>query len=307
MIVNNILELIGKTPMLRLNNFKNKYNLKGNVIAKLENYNPMHSVKDRIALQMIEDAEKKGLVNETSTIIEATSGNTGIGLALVAAIKKYRLIITMPDSMSIERVQILRALGAEVILTPASQGMSGSIEKANQLSQEMPNSFLTKQFENESNPQAHILHTGKEIYEDTDGNVDIFVAGVGTGGTLTGTATVLKKLKPDVRIVAVEPAGSPMISQHKKGSHKIQGIGAGFIPKVLNTDFIDETITVENENAFLTAKELLTLEGLFAGISAGAAVFAANQLALRPENADKNIVVIIPDSGYRYMSNHIFE
>ena len=307
MIYNNVLELVGNTPMVKLNNYMKKYNLQGNIIAKLENTNPMNSVKDRVALQMINDAEKENKINSETTLIEATSGNTGIGLALVAAIKGYRLIITMPDTMSIERVQILKAFGAEVVLTPGSQGMKGSIQKAKELNKIIENSFVMSQFTNNSVVKVHFLNTGQEILNDTKGKVDIFVSGVGTGGTITGTAQRLKKYNKRIKIVAVEPAGSPMISKGERGPHKIPGIGAGFIPDVLDTSLIDEVITVDDSNAALTTKELLVTEGLYVGISAGAAAYAARQIAARPENAGKHIVVILPDAGYRYMSNNIFE
>ncbi len=307
MIYNNILELVGKTPMLKLNKYMQKYGLKGNIIAKLENTNPMNSVKDRVALQMVNDAEDAGKINSETTLIEATSGNTGIGLALVAAIKGYKLIITMPDTMSVERIQILKAFGAEVILTPGSQGMKGSIQKAEELNKEIKNSVVMGQFVNPSVVKVHFLNTGQEILDDTNGNVDIFVAGVGTGGTLTGAAQKLKSHNNNIKIVAVEPEGSPMISKGEKGPHKIPGIGAGFIPDVLDTEIIDEVITVSDNDAAATTKELLTSEGLYVGISAGAAAFAARQIASRPENSGKNIVVILPDAGYRYMSNNIFE
>ena len=307
MIYNNVLELVGNTPMVKLNNYMKKYNLQGNIIAKLENTNPMNSVKDRVALQMINDAEKENKINSETTLIEATSGNTGIGLALVAAIKGYKLIITMPDTMSIERVQILKAFGAEVVLTPGSQGMKGSIQKAKELNKIIENSFVMSQFTNNSVVKVHFLNTGQEILNDTKGKVDIFVSGVGTGGTITGTAQRLKKYNKRIKIVAVEPAGSPMISKGERGPHKIPGIGAGFIPDVLDTSLIDEVITVDDSNAALTTKELLVTEGLYVGISAGAAAYAARQIAARPENAGKHIVVILPDAGYRYMSNNIFE
>jgi len=263
MIADSILELVGKTPMLKLNNFMLKYKTYGNIIAKLESYNPMNSVKDRVALQMVEDAEKQGLINKNTTLIEATSGNTGIGLALVAAIKGYKLIICMPDSMSVERTQILKAFGAKIILTPSNEGMQGSILKSQELSKEIENSFVLKQFANDSVVKVHIINTGKEILDDIKGKVDIFVAGVGTGGTITGVGTILKVNNPDVKIVAVEPSGSPVISQGRKGPHKIQGIGAGFIPPVLNTDIINEVITVDDVDAASTTKELLTVEGLY--------------------------------------------
>ncbi|MBN2878503.1 MAG: cysteine synthase A [Clostridia bacterium] len=307
MIYNDILELVGKTPMVKLNRYMKKYNLSGNIIAKLENTNPMNSVKDRVALQMVLDAEEDGRINSSTTLIEATSGNTGIGLALVAAIKGYKLIITMPETMSIERVQILKAFGAEVVLTPGSEGMKGSIRRAEELNSEIANSVVMSQFTNQSVVKVHRINTGKEILNDLNGDVNILVAGVGTGGTITGTSQVLKEHNHDIKTIAVEPAGSPMISKGEKGPHKIPGIGAGFIPEVLDVNIIDEVITVSDADAAATAKELLVSEGLYVGVSAGAAVYAARQAAARKENTGKNIVVILPDSGYRYMSNNIFE
>jgi len=307
MIYNNILELVGKTPMVKLNKYMSKYNLGGNIIAKLENTNPMNSVKDRVALQMVVDAEEDGRINSSTTLIEATSGNTGIGLALVAAIKGYKLIITMPETMSIERVQILKAFGAEVVLTPGSEGMKGSIRRAEELNTEIENSVVMSQFTNQSVVKVHRINTGKEILNDLEGDVDILVAGVGTGGTLTGAGQALKAHNPAIKVIAVEPAGSPMISKGEKGPHKIPGIGAGFIPEVLDVNIIDEIITVSDADAAATAKELLVTEGLYVGVSAGAAVYAAKQAAERQENTGKNIVVILPDSGYRYMSNNIFD
>jgi len=307
MIYNDVLELVGKTPMVKLNKYIKKYNLGGNIIAKLENTNPMNSVKDRVALQMVVDAEEDGRINSNTTLIEATSGNTGIGLALVAAIKGYKLIITMPETMSIERVQILKAFGAEVVLTPGSEGMKGSIRRAEELTSEIENSVVMSQFTNQSVVKVHRINTGKEILNDLNGDVDILVAGVGTGGTLTGASQALKAHNPNIKTIAVEPAGSPMISKGEKGPHKIPGIGAGFIPEVLDVDMIDEVITVSDADAAATAKELLVTEGLYVGVSAGAAVYAAKQAAARKENKDKNIVVILPDSGYRYMSNNIFD
>ncbi|MEX1375984.1 MAG: cysteine synthase A [Eubacteriales bacterium] len=306
MLVNSILELIGKTPMLQLNNYMEKHKIHGNMIAKLENFNPMNSVKDRAALQMIEDAESQGLITKSTTLIEATSGNAGIGLALVAAIKNYRLIIVMPDSISIERVNMLKAFDVEVVLTPSSEGMHGSIVKSKELAKEIENSFLLKQFANDSVVKVHIINTGKEILDDTKGKVDILVATVGTGGTITGIGTILKVHNPDIKIIAVEPSGSPTLSKGESGPHKIQGIGPGFVPPVLNMDILDEIITVDDINAASTTKELLTTEGLYVGISSGAAVFAAKEVAMRPENKGKNIIVILPDAGYRYMSNDIF-
>ncbi len=307
MIYNNVLELVGNTPMVKLNNYMKKYNLQGNIIAKLENTNPMNSVKDRVALQMINDAEKENKINSETTLIEATSGNTGIGLALVAAIKGYKLIITMPDTMTMESTQILKSYYAEGVITHVSLGMKGSIQKASELNKTIKNSFVMSQFTNNSVVKVHYLNTGQEILNDTKGVVDIFVSGVGTGGTLTGTAQRLKEQNENVKIVAVEPVGSPMISKGEKGPHKIAGIGAGFIPDILDTSIIDEVITVADSNAVLTTKELLVTEGLYVGISAGAAAYAAKQIASRPANAGKNIVVILPDAGYRYMSNNIFE
>jgi len=307
MIYNNILELVGKTPMVQLNKYMSKYNLGGNIIAKLENTNPMNSVKDRVALQMVVDAEEDGRINSSTTLIEATSGNTGIGLALVAAIKGYKLIITMPETMSIERVQILKAFGAEVVLTPGSEGMKGSIRRAEELNAEIENSVVMSQFTNQSVVKVHRINTGKEILNDMEGDVDILVAGVGTGGTLTGASQALKAHNPAIKVIAVEPAGSPMISKGEKGPHKIPGIGAGFIPEVLDVNIIDEVITVSDADAAATAKELLVTEGLYVGVSAGAAVYAAKQAAGKQENKGKNIVVILPDSGYRYMSNNIFD
>ena len=306
-IVKRITDLIGKTPLLELSNYEAKNNLEATILAKLEYFNPAGSIKDRIAKAMIEDAEKKGLLKSDSVIIEPTSGNTGIGLASVAAAKGYRIIITMPETMSIERRNLLKAFGAELVLTDGAKGMTGAIKKAEELSKEIPNSFIPGQFVNPANPAVHFSATGPEIWEDTDGKVDIFVAGVGTGGTLSGTGKFLKSKNPDIKIIAVEPASSPVLSKGESGPHKIQGIGAGFVPKTLDTDIYDEIITVENDNAFKTGKEIARTEGFLVGISSGAAVWAASELAKRPENKEKNIVVILPDTGDRYLSTPMFE
>lgn len=307
MIANSILELIGNTPMLKLNNYMKKHRVEANILAKLEYLNPMGSVKDRVALMMIEDAEARGDINKDTVLVEATSGNTGIGLALVAAMKGYCLIIVMPDSMSTERVQILEAFGVEVVLTPSSEGMHGSIAKSKQIAKDTSNGYLLKQFANDSVVKTHIVHTGKEILDATKGKVDVLVCGVGTGGTLTGISTIFKVHNPDIITIAVEPAGSPILSEGTHGPHKIPGIGAGFIPPVLNIDNIDQVVTVDDISAITTTKELLLVEGLYVGISSGAAVFAARQIAKRPEYKGKNIVVILPDAGYRYMSQNIFD
>lgn len=305
-IYKSLTELIGRTPLLELTRYEKKHDLKAKVIAKLEYYNPAGSVKDRIALAMIDDAEKRGIINKDTVIIEPTSGNTGIGLASVAAARGYRIILTMPETMSIERRNLLKAYGAEIVLTEGSKGMRGAIEKAQELAKEIPNSFIPGQFDNPANPEIHRKTTGPEIWEDTDGKVDIFVAGIGTGGTITGAGEFLKSKNPNIWIVAVEPAGSPVLSKGTPGTHKIQGIGAGFVPKVLNTKIYDEIITVENEDAFATGKELARTEGLLTGISSGAALWAATQVAKRPENAGKNIVVVLPDTGERYLSTPLF-
>ncbi|MBQ8000891.1 MAG: cysteine synthase A [Ruminococcus sp.] len=299
-------QLIGKTPLLELTNIEKKYNLEAKIIAKLEYFNPAGSVKDRIAKAMIDDAEADGKLTPDSVIIEPTSGNTGIGLASVAAARGYRIIIVMPETMSVERRQLMKAYGAELVLTEGAKGMKGAIAKAEELAQEIPNSFIPSQFTNPANPKAHIETTGPEIYEDTDGKVDIFVAGVGTGGTVTGVGEYLKSKNPDVKVVAVEPASSPVLSQGVAGAHKIQGIGAGFVPDVLNTEIYDEIITVENEDAFSTGKLIGATEGVLVGISSGAAVFAAIELAKREENRGKNIVVLLPDTGDRYLSTPLF-
>lgn len=299
-------QLIGKTPLLELTHIEKKHNLKAKIFAKLEYFNPAGSVKDRIAKAMIDDAEQKGLLKEGSVIIEPTSGNTGIGLASVAAARGYRIIIVMPETMSVERRQIMKAYGAELVLTDGTKGMKGAIEKADELSKEIPNSFIPGQFVNEANPKAHFETTGPEIFEDTDGNVDFFVAGVGTGGTITGVGKYLKSKLPKVKVVAVEPKSSAVLSTGVAGPHKIQGIGAGFVPKVLDTDIYDEIIPVENEDAFAMGKEVGRNEGVLVGISSGAALLAAIEVAKRPENEGKNIVVLFPDTGDRYLSTPLF-
>ena len=299
-------QLVGNTPLLELTHVEKEENLSAIILAKLEYFNPAGSVKDRIAKSMIEDAEEKGLLKPDSVIIEPTSGNTGIGLAAVAAARGYRIIIVMPETMSVERRQLMKAYGAELVLTEGAKGMSGAIAKADELAKEIPNSFIPGQFVNPANPKAHFDTTGPEIWNDTDGAVDIFVAGVGTGGTISGVGAYLKSKKPDVQIVAVEPASSPVLSGGAAGSHKIQGIGAGFVPKVLDTRVYDEIIPVSNEDAFAAGKQIGKKEGVLVGISAGAAVYAAIQLAKRPENAGKNIVVLLPDTGDRYLSTPLF-
>ena len=302
----SILDLIGNTPLLEAENIERAEGLEATVLLKLEYFNPAGSVKDRIARAMIEDAEKTGALKEGSTIIEPTSGNTGIGLAAIAASKGYRIILTMPETMSVERRNILKAYGAEIVLTDGTKGMTGAIAKANELAKEIPDSFIPGQFVNPVNPKAHIATTGPEIWNDTDGQVDIFVAGVGTGGTLTGVGEYLKSQKPEVKIVAVEPATSPVLSEGKAGPHKIQGIGAGFVPDILNTKIYDEVIKVENEDAFETSRKLTKNEGILTGISSGAALYAAILLAKRPENKGKTIVALLPDSGDRYYSTPLF-
>ena len=305
-VYNNITELIGGTPLLRLSNTIRDNAVKAEIYAKLEYFNPAGSVKDRIARAMIDDAEARGVLRKGAVIIEPTSGNTGIGLAAVAAARGYRVILTMPETMSVERRNLLKAYGAEIVLTDGAKGMKGAIEEANRIAAATEGSFIPGQFVNPANPQAHIRTTGPEIWEDTDGKVDIFVAGVGTGGTLTGVGTYLKSQNPDVKVVAVEPAGSPVLSKGTAGPHKIQGIGAGFVPDTLNTDIYDEIIAVENEDAFATGRALAQTEGLLVGISSGAAVWAAQQLAKRPENKGKTIVVLLPDTGERYLSTPMF-
>lgn len=299
-------QLIGKTPLLELAHIEKKFDLKAKVIAKLEYFNPAGSVKDRIAKAILDDAENSGKLKPGSVIIEPTSGNTGIGLASVAAARGYRIILTMPETMSVERRQLMKAYGAELVLTEGSKGMKGAIAKAEELAKEIPNSFIPGQFVNPANPQAHRENTGPEIYEDTDGNVDIFVAGVGTGGTVTGVGEYLKSKNPNIKVVAVEPASSAVLSTGVAGPHKIQGIGAGFVPNVLNTGIYDEIIPVSNEDAFATGKLIGKNEGVLVGISSGAAAFAAIELAKRPENEGKTIVVLLPDTGDRYLSTPLF-
>lgn len=300
-------QLIGGTPLLELTHIEREEGLEARILGKLEYFNPAGSVKDRIAKAMIDDAEKKGLLKPDSVIIEPTSGNTGIGLASVAAARGYRIIIVMPETMSVERRKLMKAYGAELVLTEGAKGMKGAIEKANELAKEIPNSFIPGQFINPANPAVHKATTGPEIWNDTDGKVDIFVAGVGTGGTITGTGEYLKSQNPNVKVVAVEPASSPMLSKGTAGSHKIQGIGAGFVPDVLDTKVYDEVIAVENEDAFTTGRLIGRKEGVLVGISSGAAVWAAVQLAKRPENRGKTIVVLLPDTGDRYLSTPLFE
>ena len=299
-------QLIGKTPLLELTHIEKKYGLKAKILAKLEYFNPAGSVKDRVAKAMIDDAEAKGLLKEGSVIIEPTSGNTGIGLASVAAARGYRIIIVMPDTMSVERRQLMKAYGAELVLSEGAKGMKGAIAKADELAREIPNSFIPGQFVNPANPKAHFETTGPEIYEDTDGEVDIFVAGVGTGGTITGVGQYLKSKKPEVKVVAVEPRSSAVLSTGVAGAHKIQGIGAGFVPDVLDTQIYDEIIPVENDDAFAAGREIGRSEGVLVGISSGAAVWAAVELARRPENEGKTIVVLLPDTGDRYLSTPLF-
>ncbi|MGN1467080.1 MAG: cysteine synthase A [Ruminococcus sp.] len=302
----SITELVGKTPVLELTNYNKSHNLEATILAKLEYFNPAGSVKDRIAKAMIEDAEASGKLKPGATLIEPTSGNTGIGLASIAAAKGYRIIITMPETMSVERRNLMKAYGAELVLTEGSKGMKGAIAKAKELAETIPGSFIPGQFENPANPKAHKNTTGPEIWEDTDGKVDIFVAGVGTGGTVTGVGEYLKEKNPNVKIVAVEPASSPVLSKGVAGSHKIQGIGAGFVPDTLNTKVYDEIIAVENEDAFETGREIARNDGVLVGISSGAAVWAATELAKRPENKGKTIVVLLPDTGDRYLSTPLF-
>ena len=305
-IAKNLTDLIGKTPLLELSNLQNAHNLGATIIAKLESFNPAGSVKDRIGNAMISAAEKEGRIKKGTVIIEATSGNTGIALAFVAAAKNYRLILTMPETMSIERRNLLKALGAELVLTPGSEGMTGAIRKAEELHQQIENSFIPQQFKNLANPEIHRQTTAEEIWADTDGEVDIFIAGIGTGGTITGVGEVLKSRNPKIQIIAVEPFDSPVLSGGKPGPHKIQGIGAGFVPDVLNSGVIDEIIKVKNDEAFQIGRELARKEGLLVGISSGAAAFAAVQVAQRPENKGKKIVVILPDTGERYLSTLLY-
>lgn len=305
-IYKGTLELIGNTPLVEVENIEKELNLPATLLVKLEYLNPAGSVKDRIAKAMIEDAEEKGILKKGSVIIEPTSGNTGIGLAAIAAVKGYRIILTMPETMSIERRNILKAYGAEIVLTEGARGMKGAIEKADELAKEIPDSFIPGQFVNPANAAMHRKTTGPEIYKDTDGAVDIFVAGVGTGGTLTGVGEYLKSVKPEVQVVAVEPAGSPVLSGGSAGAHKLQGIGAGFVPEVLNTEIYDEVMPIDNDVAFDMAKLLAKKEGVLVGISSGAALYAASQLAKRPENKGKTIVALLPDSGDRYYSTPLF-
>ena len=306
-IYKSLTELIGKTPLLELSNYEKKNALNAAVLAKLEYFNPAGSVKDRIAKAMIDDAEEKGLLKKGSVIIEPTSGNTGIGLASVAAARGYRVILTMPETMSVERRKLLKAYGAELVLTDGAAGMKGAIAKAEALAKETPDSFIPGQFVNPANPAVHRVTTGPEIWEDTDGKVDYFVAGIGTGGTITGVGEYLKSKNPELKVIAVEPTGSPVLSEGKAGPHKIQGIGAGFVPDTLNTGVYDELIKVDNEDAFATGREVAKEEGLLVGISSGAALWAATQLAKRPDNKGKNIVVLLPDTGERYLSTALFE
>lgn len=306
-VKNSFLDLVGNTPLVRVNNLIKKDELKADVLAKLEYFNPAGSIKDRIAKEMILDALEKGLINENTTLIEPTSGNTGIGLSAVATALNLKIIITMPETMSVERRNLMKAYGAELVLTPGSEGMKGAIAKAKELASQIENSFIPGQFENPANPTAHYKTTGPEIYEQTEGKVDIFVAGVGTGGTISGIGKYLKEKNPEVKVVAVEPASSPVLSTGKGGAHKIQGIGAGFVPETLDTKIYDEIITVENEDAFATGKEMAKTEGILVGISSGAALYAAKELAKREENAGKTIVVLLPDGGDRYLSTPLIQ
>ena len=306
-VKNSFLDLVGNTPIVRVNNLIKKDELKADVLAKLEYFNPAGSVKDRIAKEMILDALEKGLINENTTLIEPTSGNTGIGLSAVATALNLKIIITMPETMSVERRNLMKAYGAELVLTPGSEGMKGAIAKAKELASQIENSFIPGQFENPANPTAHYKTTGPEIYEQTEGKVDIFVAGVGTGGTISGIGKYLKEKNPEVKVVAVEPASSPVLSTGKGGAHKIQGIGAGFVPETLDTKIYDEIITVENEDAIATGKEMAKTEGILVGISSGAALYAAKELAKREENAGKTIVVLLPDGGDRYLSTPLIQ
>ena len=305
-VAKNLTELIGNTPLLELSNFNQVNNTLATIIAKLEFFNPGSSVKDRIGYSMIKDAEEKGLINKDTIIIEPTSGNTGIALAFIAAAKGYKLILTMPETMSVERRNLLKALGAEIVLTPGEKGMTGALNKAAELTENIAHSFMPQQFKNPANPEIHKRTTAEEIWRDTKGNVDIFIAGIGTGGTITGVGEILKKRRPQIKIIGIEPADSPVLSGGNPGPHKIQGIGAGFVPDVLNKSVIDEIIKVENEDAFRISRQLARTEGLLAGISSGAAVYAALQVAKRPENKGKKIVVILPDSGERYLSTPLY-
>lgn len=306
-VKNSFLDLVGNTPLVRVNNLIKKDELKADVLAKLEYFNPAGSVRDRIAKEMILDALEKGLINENTTLIEPTSGNTGIGLSAVATALNLKIIITMPETMSVERRNLMKAYGAELVLTPGSEGMKGAIAKAKELASQIENSFIPGQFENPANPTAHYKTTGPEIYEQTEGKVDIFVAGVGTGGTISGIGKYLKEKNPEVKVVAVEPASSPVLSTGKGGAHKIQGIGAGFVPETLDTNIYDEIITVENEDAFAAGKEMAKTEGILVGISSGAALYAAKELAKREENVGKTIVVLLPDGGDRYLSTPLIQ
>lgn len=305
-IAKSLTDLVGNTPLLELSRFNKTNELKARLIVKLEYFNPAGSVKDRIAFAMITDAEKKGVLKAGSTIVEPTSGNTGVGLAFVAASKGYKLILTMPDTMSVERRNLLKALGAQLVLTPGAEGMRGAIAKAEEIQNETPDSVILQQFDNPANPEMHLHTTGQEVWRDTEGQVDIFVAGVGTGGTVSGVGAALKAHKKEIEIVAVEPADSPVLSGGKPGPHKIQGIGAGFIPKIYNREVVDKVITVQNDEAIRTSRELAKLEGLLVGISSGAAVFAATQIAKLPENEGKTIVVLLPDTGERYLSTLLY-
>ena len=306
-IASKLTDLIGNTPLLELTRIEKKHKLKATVIAKLEYFNPGRSVKDRIGLALIEDAERQGLLNPNSVIIEPTSGNTGIGLALVAAVKKYKLILTMPETMSLERRSLLKALGAEIVLTQGFEGLGGAIRKAEELQRLLPNSFIPQQFLNVANPEIHRNTTAEEIWRDTDGKIDFLVAGVGTGGTITGAGEILKRKNHEIKVIAVEPTDSPVLSGGKPGPHKIQGIGAGFVPGNFNPNVVDEIIKVQNEDAFATGRELARTEGLLVGISSGAAAFAALQIAKRPENKGKTIVVVLPDTGERYLSTALYQ
>ena len=305
-IYNSVLDLVGGTPIMELHNYMKNFDINGRILAKLEYFNPAGSAKDRVAKQMISDAESSGKLKKGSTIIEPTSGNTGIGLASAAASLGYKCVLVMPDSMSVERINLLKAYGAEVVLSEGAKGMAGAVAKAEELAKNTEGSFIAGQFENPSNPKAHYLTTGPEIWADTDGKVDIFVATVGTGGTLTGTAKYLKEKNPNIKIVAVEPASSPLLSEGKAGPHKIQGIGANFVPEILDTDLYDEVLTVTDDDAYKAANAIAKLEGILVGISSGAAVSAAAKIGKRPENAGKNIVTVLPDSGDRYMSSGVF-